>query len=1082
MSNPEQPLVSCVMPTTARRRRFVPQAIRYFLGQNYANKELVVVDDGPESMAESIPDDPQVRYVRLDGRRTLGVKRNLCVEAARGDLIMHWDDDDWFSSRRISYQVNELLSAGAEICGLRQMIFYELATGRSFLYQYPPGQRPWLAGGSLLYTREFWRRSPFPDVQVASDTRFVWGQRMDHSVTLREFDFYVALIHPENTSAKNHHGAYWSAWSGSVETVMGDDFDFYRNRAPSANSGSKHVQYARVAGSIPSIDLTGKTGRRAMRIGFVVTNFSPLSESFIRREVLALCQAGHQVFVYTYRRHRDPQAPVPEHKNLVVKEIPFAIDHGRLTRAAADDGVEHLHGSLMSAAHRAAFSAARSLQIPFTLMAYSGHDIFTRRDPLLYREASRDSLCAGIVVEDEFMRNWMTQQLGVLPEKIRIVPNSLDLDQYRLTIRREQRGGVVVLTLARFVEKKGLIYLIHAFHQLSAKVQSVELWLIGFGPEERRLRQAAVGNTRIKFLGARSEAETRTAYAEADIFCLPCIRTSSGDADGVPTTVLEAMAFELPIVASNLLSMPCYVRDGHDGLLAPPGDVAALAAALERLCGDEKLRRKLGRSARKRVAELCDIKRNVKLIEDILFAGRAAAWQEKLGRLEQQRRGYTAEREAYYAEMRSRAVEYFQPRPGKLLDIGCGDGQLRLHLPEGVEYFGCDPLAHEALAKKFAFTKAAAERLPYADETFDSVVFYAVLIHVLDVDQALSEAARVLKPGGRLYLQECYNDPNPIHMNHFSPDSLREHVAGHFNVVDARPANDYLMLTVAQKSGAHIAPSSNIESETRSLAPLTSICITTYNRASLVRECIESVLRQTFRCTEVVVVDDCSTDQTRRVLESFGSAIRVFYNESNQGVASSKNRALTMSSPDARYVGILDSDDYLHPLFVERCVEYLENTPAVGLVYTDDILVDAAGRELNRQPAVDPWDVERWLRTRNLRGDTWLARRELVMRTRLHDLATELDVDYDLFYQLLEITTFSHLPEFLVYIRQHSGRMTINNQLALARAHAANLVKHGYSPKYAYLRARSNSEWIPAVEEGIALGRRLREQRRAMNG
>jgi glycosyltransferase involved in cell wall biosynthesis len=205
----------------------------------------------------------------------------------------------------------------------------------------------------------------------------------------------------------------------------------------------------------------------------------------------------------------------------------------------------------------------------------------------------------------------------------------------------------------------------------------------------------------------------------------------------------------------------------------------------------------------------------------------------------------------------------------------------------------------------------------------------------------------------------------------------------------------------------------------------------------------------------------------------------VFYNEQNQGVSFAKNRALTMSSPNSRYVGVLDSDDYFHPSFVERCVEFLDRNPAVGLVYTDDTLVDPEGREKNRQPAVHPWNTESWLRTRNLRGDTWLARRDLVMRTKLHDLATELDVDYDLFYQLLEITTFGHLPEYLVYIRQHGGRMTTNNQLALARAHAANLVKHGYSPEYAYLRARSHPEWIPAVEEGIALGQRLREQRRA---
>lgn len=227
MPDAEQPLVSCVMPTTARRRLFVPQAIRYFQQQDYPNKELLVVDDGVEPIADVVPEDPQVRYIRLEGTRTLGTKRNLCVEAASADLIMHWDDDDWISSKRISYQMEALLRAGAEICGQRQMIFYELASGRAWLYEYPAGQRPWLAGGSLLYTREFWSRSPFPDVQVASDTRFIWSQRLDRSVVVPHYDFYVAMIHPENTSKKNCRGSYWSPWPGSVQSVMGADYAFY---------------------------------------------------------------------------------------------------------------------------------------------------------------------------------------------------------------------------------------------------------------------------------------------------------------------------------------------------------------------------------------------------------------------------------------------------------------------------------------------------------------------------------------------------------------------------------------------------------------------------------------------------------------------------------------------------------------------------------------------------------------------------------------------------------------------------------------------------------------------------------------
>jgi glycosyltransferase involved in cell wall biosynthesis len=237
-------------------------------------------------------------------------------------------------------------------------------------------------------------------------------------------------------------------------------------------------------------------------------------------------------------------------------------------------------------------------------------------------------------------------------------------------------------------------------------------------------------------------------------------------------------------------------------------------------------------------------------------------------------------------------------------------------------------------------------------------------------------------------------------------------------------------------------------------------------------------LRQTYWPVEVVVVDDGSTDDTGRILAEYGTAVRVAHHDRSRGIARAKNRALRMTSAAARYVAVLDSDDCYAPRFLERCVAYLERAPEVGLVYADDILIDAAGRELRRQPAVEPWSVETWLRTCNLRGDTWVARRELVMRTALHDEALEYDVDYDLFYQLLELTTFAHLPEYLVYVRQH-GERTTRNRLGLAKCHAANLVKYGYSPQYAYLRARGHPEWLPAIEEGIALGQELRARRPA---
>lgn len=214
------------MPT-ANRRRFVPLAIQNFLQQDYPNRELVILDDGHDSVADLSPADPCVKYIRSPHRQTVGAKRNQCVRACQGDLIMHWDDDDWVAPHRIRYQVEGMLREGADICGLRQMLFHELATGKTWLYTYPPNLRMWVVGGSMLYTRNFWQRSPFPDVQVGEDSRFLWKQPHGKLTVLPDYRFYVAMIHPENTSPKVCGDPYWTQSPENPRSIMGDVLDLY---------------------------------------------------------------------------------------------------------------------------------------------------------------------------------------------------------------------------------------------------------------------------------------------------------------------------------------------------------------------------------------------------------------------------------------------------------------------------------------------------------------------------------------------------------------------------------------------------------------------------------------------------------------------------------------------------------------------------------------------------------------------------------------------------------------------------------------------------------------------------------------
>jgi len=223
----ETPLVTCIMPT-ADRRAFVGRAVEYFLRQDYEAKELIVVDDGEDAVGDLMPRDARVRYVRVSGRMTVGAKRNLACEQARGEFIAHWDDDDWHAPRRLSYQVGELLASGAEVCGIRELLFYEPAAGRAWRYVYPAGQRFWLSGSSLCYRRAFWASNRFADISVGEDARFVWGGRPERMRVLADPSFHVGMIHPHNVSPKQTGGALWAAFDvKEIERILGDDWRFY---------------------------------------------------------------------------------------------------------------------------------------------------------------------------------------------------------------------------------------------------------------------------------------------------------------------------------------------------------------------------------------------------------------------------------------------------------------------------------------------------------------------------------------------------------------------------------------------------------------------------------------------------------------------------------------------------------------------------------------------------------------------------------------------------------------------------------------------------------------------------------------
>ncbi|RQO70367.1 hypothetical protein DBR43_20320 [Pedobacter sp. KBW06] len=196
----ESPLVSCIMPT-ANRQKFLPFAIHYFIDQDYPNKELIIIDDGLESAKALIPNHPQIRYFYSEPLGTIGVKRNHACDKAQGEIIMHWDDDDWYAPDWISRQVEALSTSGADITGLNTVLFYSPSVEKRWVYEDSDLEKPWLCGATMAYRKSFWKEHPFVDIQVGEDYDFVWNSGAK-TFALDYFQGFISILHAHNTSIK----------------------------------------------------------------------------------------------------------------------------------------------------------------------------------------------------------------------------------------------------------------------------------------------------------------------------------------------------------------------------------------------------------------------------------------------------------------------------------------------------------------------------------------------------------------------------------------------------------------------------------------------------------------------------------------------------------------------------------------------------------------------------------------------------------------------------------------------------------------------------------------------------------------
>jgi len=296
---------------------------------------------------------------------------------------------------------------------------------------------------------------------------------------------------------------------------------------------------------------------------------------------------------------------VPGLRNVFRHDYPVTLGIWRALREAQPDCV--VVSGWSTFASQAAIGWCRARQVPYLLLVES-HDAGPKPG---WRRRVKETVvppvvrgAASVLVTGSLAAESM-RALGAAPTRIRVFANTVDVERFgeearelegRRTELRERfnlsEDDVVVLTVARLAPEKGIDTLVHA-----AASAGLPILAVGEGPERARLeRFAGELGVRATFTPLPWESVVQ-AYAAADVFAL----LSRHEPWGV--VVNEAAACGLPLVlADRVGAAGDLLRDGENGMLVPPDDVAAAAGALRRLAGDPELRRSMGARSRELVA------------------------------------------------------------------------------------------------------------------------------------------------------------------------------------------------------------------------------------------------------------------------------------------------------------------------------------------------------------------------------------------------------------------------------------------------------------------------------------------------
>ncbi|MFQ5946240.1 MAG: glycosyltransferase family 4 protein, partial [Anaerolineae bacterium] len=256
--------------------------------------------------------------------------------------------------------------------------------------------------------------------------------------------------------------------------------------------------------------------------------------------------------------------------------------------------------------------------IPYSFTAHAKDIYHESVDAALLKEKILGA--RFVITVSEYNRRHLAELAGEdLTGKILRLYNGIDMTRFQPdpSIYREPD---LILAVGRLVEKKGFHHLVQACRLLQDRGCPFQCVIVGDGPEHAPLAQQIITlglQDRVVLVGALSQERVLDTLKRATVMALPCLVSATGDRDGLPTVLLEALAVGLPAISTTLAGIPEIIDHGKTGLLVPPGDPMLLAKAIEEVLANPDLQERLAREGRSKAEEAFNIRKNVLVLGDL---------------------------------------------------------------------------------------------------------------------------------------------------------------------------------------------------------------------------------------------------------------------------------------------------------------------------------------------------------------------------------------------------------------------------------------------------------------------------------